>query len=95
MIAAIHRGSGGVYPVERAVILPQLLMARIVKQQPVKPLPPVPLDELPELAAHEYQLLARMGELIAVQRAERAELLVVVAEHLVYHRLLTVYNLVV
>ena len=40
-------------------------MPRIGQQQPVKLLLPVPLDELPELSAHEAQLLSGVGKLEA------------------------------
>ena len=36
---------------------------------------------VPELAAHEKQLLARLGELVAVQEPEIRELLPLVAGH--------------
>ena len=81
--------------IERCIVFAQLFVHRVVKQQPVKLLLIIPLDKLPELRAHEAQLLARMRELIAVQRAESRKLLLVAAEHFVKHGLLPVHDLVV
>ena len=71
------------------------MVALVVQQEPVQRAVVVPLDELSELAAHEQQLLARMPDDIAVERAQVGELLVVLAGHLVQHTALAVHHLVV
>ena len=54
-----------------------------VQQPPVEALVVVPLVGLPELAAHEQELLARVGPHEAVEQAQVGEALPVVARHLV------------
>ena len=55
----------------------------------------IPLAPLGDLAAHEQQLLARMREHVAVERAQVGVLLPHVAGHLVDHRPLAVHHFVV
>ena len=72
----------------------QLVVALIVQQKPVQGPPEVPLDELPELPAHEQQLLPRMAYDISVEGAEVGEFLVIVPGHFVQHTALAVDHLV-
>ena len=55
----------------------------------------VPLAPLPDLAAHEQQLLAGVHEHVAVERPQVGVLLPHVAGHLVEHRAFAVHDLVV
>ena len=80
--------------VQVLVIPAHPLMLGVVQQIPVQLLLPVPFNELAKLAAHEAQLLARMGKLIAVEGAQGGELLVIVAAHLVDHGAFAVDHLV-
>ena len=80
--------------VERAAPALHGLVHGVVKQQPVEPLLIVPLDELSEFRTHERELLARVRKLIAVERAQRGKFLLIGAVHLVEHRLLAVYDLI-
>ena len=82
-------------PVQILNEAPQSGMERIVEQVPVEAMVVVPLAPLAEFAAHEHQLLARMGVHVAVERAQRRGLLPVVARHLSEHRSLAVHDLVV
>ena len=66
-----------------------------VRELPVELAIVVPLAPLPELAAHEEQLLARMRPHVAQQQAQVGELLPAVAGHLRDERLLAVHHLVV
>ena len=90
-----ERAVTAVAGVERTAPALHGFVHRVVEQQPVEPLLVVPLDELAEFRAHERELLARMRELIAVERAQCGKLLLIGAVHLVEHRLLAVYDLVV
>ena len=85
---------GGVELVERAHVVLQLRVLHVAEQHPVQLALPVPLHKLPQLAAHEVQLLAGVAELEAVERAQGRELLLIVAVHLVDHRALAVHDLV-
>src|ERR1017187_9067966 len=55
----------------------------------------VPLGSLAELATHEKQLFAGLGELVAGKKAEIRELLPLVAGHAGEQRAFAVYDLVV
>src|ERR1035441_4649899 len=55
----------------------------------------VPLGSLAELATHEKQLLAGLGELVAVKKSEIRDLLPLVAGHAGEQRAFAVYDLVV
>jgi hypothetical protein len=84
-----------VHRVEIADPALQPLVLRVGELPPVEAGVVVPLVALAELGAHEHQLLARMGEQVAVERAQRRVLLPRVARHLLEHRPLAVDDLVV
>src|SRR6185369_9737557 len=67
----------------------------VIKQVPVKAALMIPLDPLPELAAHEQKLLARMPAHVAVQRSKVCKLLPDVSRHLVQQRSLAVDDFIV
>jgi len=69
-------------PVEVGDPLHQTRVVRIVEQVPVQRAVVVPLRALPDLAAHEQQLLARLRPLTREQQAQVGELLPPVARHL-------------
>ncbi len=81
--------------VERCGILLHLVVCGKVEHPPLELALEVPLVELGKLRAHEGELLAGVGKLVAHERAQGGELLVVVAKHLAHHRLLPVDHLVV
>ena len=84
-----------VHTVELPRILQELRMHRILlHEMPVQAVIEVPLDELPELAAHEQELLARMRDPIAEERPEIRELLPVVPRHLADERALAMHRLI-
>ena len=66
-----------------------------VEQVPVEARVVVPLLPLPDLAAHEEQLLAGLGPHVREQQPQVGELLPVVARHLREQRALQVHDLVV
>ena len=70
-------------------------MARKFEQVPVEAAVVVPFAPLAELAAHEQQLLAGLGEHVAEQQPQVGELLPVVAGHLAEQRAFAVDDLVV
>ena len=70
-------------------------MAVPADEVPVERLLLVPFAELPELVAHEVELLARVRVLESVGEAEVRELLPVVAGHLAQHGALAVHHFVV
>ena len=70
-------------------------MGCVLEQVPVEAAVVVPLAPLAELVAHEEQLLARLGVLVAVEQPQVGELLPVVAGHLAEQRALAVDHLVV
>ena len=67
----------------------------VLQQMPVEAFVVVPLAPLPELAAHEHELLAGVAVHVAVERAQVRAFLPDVARHLVEHRTLAVHDLVV
>ena len=76
-------------------IRPELLVLFEVQQEPVQLLLLVPLDKLAELAAHEQELLARVGHHVPVKRPQAMELVGVVPRHLVDEGALPMHHLVV
>ena len=95
VVYAPEAGRALVYAAEVADVAAHRVVHRVLEQVPVELLLVVPLYELRKLAAHEHQLLAGVGKLIAVERAQRGELGLVVAPHLVHHAGLAVHDLVV
>src|SRR3954470_21369151 len=73
----------------------QTVVSRFLKQMPIKTLIVVPFVPLPEFAAHEQQLLARMPVHPGVEHPEVRKLLPLLARHFADHRLLSVNDLVV
>jgi len=76
-------------PLETAVV------GALVEQMPVEAPVVMPLAALPDLAAHEEELLARVRPHERVERAKVGELLPVVAGHPGEERALAVHDLVV
>ena len=76
-------------------VIPCFAVAFILQQHPVQLLLVIPLDELPEFAAHKQQLFAGVRHHIAHKGAQPRKLLLVAAVHLVQHGVLAVYHLVV
>ena len=74
---------------------PQLGVLIVIQQQPVQPLLLVPLNELAELAAHEQQLLARVGHHVTIESPQVLELVRIVAGHFVYQGTLAMHHLIV
>ena len=91
----VKRRLGAVVPVEILNVSPQTGVRRLVEQVPVETVIVVPFAPLPELRPHEEQLLAGMPVLVAVQRAQRRELLPHVARQLVEHRAFSMDDFVV
>ncbi len=73
----------------------QLAPLGVLEQVPVHAAFVVPLALLPDLGAHEHQLLAGPRVLVGQQQAEVRELLPVVARHLRIERAFAVHDLVV
>ena len=69
-------------------------MLRLVEQMPVERMIVIPFALLAELAAHEHQLLAGMGEHEGVIGAQIGKALPVVAGHPAQHRAFAVHDLV-
>ena len=95
VVYARERGDAQIEAAQLADVALHPGVAGVLEQVPVELLVVVPLYELGELTAHEHELLARVGELIAVERAQGGELGVVIAPHLVHHGGLAVHDLVV
>ena len=70
-------------------------MLRIVQQVPVERVLVAPFAPLPELAAHEQQLLARVRRHVGTEQPVVGALLPLVARHPVEQRALAVHHLVV
>src|SRR5690606_8568596 len=87
----------GLRPVDAVQVLHPAAHARVRRQLEQAPLEPrlvVPLAPLPELAAHEEQLLARMRVEKTEQATQIREPLPIVAWHLAEQRALSVDDLV-
>ena len=80
---------------QRRHVVRERVVDGIVEHVPVLLTALVPLAHLPELAAHEVELLARMHVHVQVEDAGLGELVPVVAVHLVEDRGLAVHVLVV
>ena len=68
--------------VQVAYQLLQATMSGMIEQEPIQALVGVPLRTLSPLAAHEQQLLARMGPLVSEERSQVGELAPVITGHL-------------
>ena len=94
-VELVHRLLGAQHAVQVADPLAQSRMLGEVQQVPVEARVVIPLPPLPELAAHEHQLLAGLRVHPPEQEPQVRELLPVVAGHLVQQRALAVHHLVV
>ena len=82
--------------IERLRVGEHLRMHRVLLDEvPVHAVVKVPLDEVPELTAHEEQLLARMCDPVAEETAQTREFLPIVARHLADERALSMHDFVV
>ena len=94
-IAHMERGRLAIKPVEIADQRLHALMRPMLEQPPGERLRGVPLARLPELLAHEQELLARVPPHEAVERAGVGEALPFVARHFADDRAFAVHDLVV
>ena len=88
----------GMAPVDKVQVTHQALnaqMIRLVQQAPVQRAVVVPLGGLRELAAHEQQLFAGVGEHEPIAGAQIGQLLPTVAGHLGQHGALPMHNFIV
>ena len=85
---------GQVEGVGRLEVGVQLLVGVEVQQMPVQRMLVMPLVELTQLAAHDEQLFAGVGEHIAPEATHEAELLPVPAGHFAHQRAFHMHHLV-
>ena len=71
------------------------MVGALPEQMPVEASVVVPLASLPDLAAHEEKLLARVRPHVRVERAKVRKLLPLVTGHPAEQRTLSVHDLVV
>src|SRR6516225_7884114 len=71
------------------------LVLLVFQQVPVQAVVVVPLSPMPELAAHEEQLLAGLGVHVTKEQSQVGKLLPAVTRHLAEKRLFHVDNIVV
>ena len=96
--AAIVHPKAGVIQVELVKVLGKeqhLLVHFIIQEQPIQALGEIPLDELAKLIAHEAELLAGGGHLVAPQQAQIGEFPEIIAGHLVDQAVLAMNHFVV
>ena len=80
--------------IQAAHVVVHGLVHGILEEVPVQAVIVFPFDELAELAAHEQELLARMGHPVAVKGAQAGEFLPVVARHLVQEGMFAVNDFI-
>src|SRR5687768_14672327 len=95
VLAGVQLRVVAVQAVERPIPREQLLVMRMRERGPREILVIAPLVPLPELTAHEHELLAGMRELVAEQQPVVPQLAPLVARHFVEQRALAVHHLVV
>src|SRR5215831_19748509 len=93
-VALVERRFRRVVPVQVLHEAPQFGVERFLEHVPVEALVVAPFVPLPELIAHEQQLLARMAVHVSVKRAERGVLLPDIAGYPVKERSLPVHYFV-
>ena len=94
-VQVVEGGHVAVQPVEVGDEPAYALVLRAFEQEPVGLAGEVPLPSLRELAAHEQELLAGVGEHVGVEQAHGGELLPPVSGHAFEHGTLAVHHLVV